>query len=311
MALNIKPIEDFKPTEKKVFAFLTIDGIQRILGTTPIDEIRYKTDYDLMEYKDFEMDKPQVYQLVLDLFREKFDKAYQNPNMWITDFKCGVQNGGIPIRWNRQSIKKGFQYIEDNKVFFVDCLQEQSIIKLDVLSLINGLINEFSEVYLLTFGDFKTYNPQLTTSEHIRTAMRQDALYYKGKGNIYKGLKRLFAFLRMDEAKNKTKIKSLLDLFNSPIGRLATLKSDLEEIELLLSQKFRPVPKEVIKRNLKYVYENVADEFKPSIEPLLKLSSISSLKSGIYSVMGQMNKTIQKNTKAYLEEAKNKNLFNI
>lgn len=309
MVLKIKSIEDFKPAEKKVFAFLSLDGTQRILGTTPIDEIKYKTDYDLMETKEFGMEKPEVFQLVLDLFREKFDKAFANPNMWITDFKCGVQPGGIPIRWNRQSIKKGFQYIEDKKVFFVDCLQEQSTIKLDVLSLIDGILNEFSEVYFLTFGDFKTFNPELSTREEIKTAMKQDALYYKGKGNIYKGLKRLFAFYRMDEERNKSKINKLLKLFNSPLGKLATLKSDLEEIELLLKQKFRAVPKEVIKRNLKYVYENVADEFKLSVEHLLKITSIQQLKTAIDNVMKQMNKTIQQNTKAFLLEPQNKNLF--
>lgn len=307
----VKSIQSFPKKERKIFAFLTLTGNQHIIGTTPIEYIKYKTDFDLYEYKDYQGEKPMVYEIVLEMFQKKFLNAYQNPNIWITDMKCGVQPGGIPIRWNRQTIAKGFQYIEDKKVSFVDCLQQTSTIKLDVLATIDGILNEFSEVYFLTFGNVKTYNPELSTKKQLATNMKLDALDYKEQDKLYKSLKRLFAFFRLYENKYKVRIKKLVTLFNSPTGKLATLKGDLEEIKLLIENgsKFRPVPKEVVKKNLKYIHDKIDDEFKPYIAQLLKSTSFKQLLVKISSVMEQLNDKINENTQEFLQ--KNKNLYNI
>ena len=124
MDLNIKQPKDYSKKERDVFAYLTLHGTQRVVGTGSIKEIDYAADYDLMEYVAFSRSS-EVYEMILDLFREKFRTAYNSKTIWLTDFKCGVMPGGKPIRWKKADIDRGFQIIEDDKIYFVECLQEQ------------------------------------------------------------------------------------------------------------------------------------------------------------------------------------------
>jgi hypothetical protein len=302
-----KPIEDFKPKEKKIFAFLHLGGIQRIVGTTPVEQIKYKTDFDLFEYDKFE-NEPQAYELVYKMFKDKFNNAHSNPNIWITDFKCGNVKS-IPIRWSLEDVNAGYKMIDDVRYDFVNCLQQKSMIKLDVLALINGILNEFSEVYFISFGKNKNYFSELSTTKQLKKMIYDDVLEYKEKGKYYKSLKRLFAYLRFNESKNKGRIKKLLDFFNSPVGLLATLKGDLEELELLINQTFRPVSDEIVKNQIKHIQDNVPEQYKQLLGHLLNIKSHQELTNEINNVMNEMNSTVQEETKKFIE--KNKTLYRL
>ena len=302
-----KPIEDFKPKEKKIFAFLHLGGIQRIVGTNSIEQIKYASDYDLFEYDKFE-NEPQAYELVYKMFKDKFNNAHSNSNIWITDFKCGNVKS-IPIRWSLEDVNAGYKMIDDVRYDFVNCLQQKSMIKLDVLALINGILNEFSEVYFISFAKNKNYFSELSTTKQLKKLIYDDVLEYKEKGKYYKSLKRLFAYLRFDENKNKSRINKLLNFFNSPVGLLATLKGDLEELELLINQKFRPVSNEIIKDQLNHIKSNAPEQYKQLLEHLLNIKSHQELTDGINQVMDEMNSTVQEETKKFIE--KNKTLFRL
>lgn len=302
-----KPMDEFSKEEQKIFSFLHLEGIQRLVGTTPIEQIEYKSDFDLFEYSKFS-NEPEAYELVYNMFKEKINNAYNSSNIWITDFKCGNVKS-IPIRWSREDMNAGYKIIDDVRYDFTTCLQQKSMIKLDVLALINGILNEFSEVYFISFGKNQNYFSELSTTKELSKMVYNDALEYKENGKYYKSLKRLFAYLRLNENKNKTRIKKLLDWFNSPIGKLATLKGDLEELELLLNQKFRQVNDDVIKRQLEHIKSNVSDAYKPILENLINISSHDKLIKGIDDVMSEMNEQVQTETKKFID--KNKTLYRL
>lgn len=305
--IEVKELEDFSKKEQKIFAFLHLGGTQRIVGTTPIEQIKYKTDYDLFSYDRFE-NEPQAYELVYKMFKEKFNNAHSNPNIWITDFKVGNVKS-IPIRWSREDMNAGYKIIDDVRYDFVNCLQQKSMIKLDVLALIDGILNEFSEVYFISFGKNKNYFTELTTTKELAKMIYSDALEYKEKGKYYKSLKRLFAYLRLNENKNKSRINKLLKFFNSPVGKLATLKGDLEELEILINQKFRPVSEEVIKNQIKHIQDNSPEEYKQLLDHLMSISSLPNLTNGINEVMDEMNASVQNQTKEFID--KNKSLYRL
>jgi hypothetical protein len=167
------------------------------------------------------------------------------------------------------------------------------MIKMDVLAIIDNVLNEFSEVYFVSFGKNNNYFSELNTKKELASGIYNDALGYKSKGKFYKSLKRLFAYLRLDETANAKKIKKLLNWFNSPIGKLATLKGDLEELELLLTQKFRPVSDDVVKKQLEHIKSKVSEEFKPLLDNLIGVSSHDKLIEGIKEVMNEMNAVVQ------------------
>lgn len=305
--IETKDVEDFSKSERKVFSFLHLEGQQRIVGTTPIEQIKYKSDYDLFEYTKF-ANKPQAYDAVYQMFKEKYNEAYKNDKVWISDFKCG-NHKSIPIRWDLQSINDGYKIIDDIKYEFTACLAQKSMIKMDVLALVNGILNEFSEVYFVSFGKHNNYFSELNTKKELKIGIYNDALEYKEKGKFYKSLKRLFAYLRLDETVNAKKIKKLLKWFNSPIGKLATLKGDLEELELLLTQTFRPVDDKVIKDQLEHIKKNVSDEFKPVLDNLMSISSHDKLVEDINDVMSEINNVVQSATKEFIDS--NRSLYRL
>lgn len=299
--MEVKTAKDYNQGQKKVFALLSLHGTQRVVGTGSLKEIDYAADLDLMEYVTFSRDT-EVYECVLDVFREKYRNAHATKTIWITDFKCGVLPGGQPIRWTRQTINAGHQFIEDTKVKFVDCLQEKSIIKMDVISLVDGLFTEFSEMYFINFGDFKTYDPEMTKKENIETNLLRDVQYYEGKGNYYKALKRLFAYLRISET-NPTLMNSLINFFNSKVGELASYNSDLELIDIMMEQTFRPVKAEDIVHNLTYIENNINPLFKDLVSSILdgKGSAILERLKGVQEILTQQ---IQDETKRFIQSSK-------
>jgi len=301
MSLKEKTDKDYSSGEKKVFALLSLHGSQRVVGTGSVQDIEYAADLDLMEYVSFTR-SAEVYECVLDVFREKYKTAYASKNIWITDFKCGVQPGGKPIRWTRQTIESGYQFIEDTKVMFVDCLQEQSIIKMDIISVIDGLFHEFSEMYFVNFGDFKTYEPETTKKENIETNLLLDVQSYAEKGNYYKALKRLFAYLRISES-NPTLLNSLVNFFNSKVGELASYKSDLELVDIMMEQTFRPVEAEDIVYNLEYIEKNINPLFKDLISSILDSQGEEILKR-LQEVQEILNDQIQAETKKFISSTK-------
>jgi len=305
MTLTIKQTKDYTKEERKIFAYLTLHGTQRIVGSASLKEVEYSADYDLMENISFERE-PEIYELILTLFREKFKTAYKSKNIWITDFKCGVLAGGKPIRWDRQSIAKGYQIIEDVKIYFVDCLQEKSSIKLDVISLIDGLFHEFSELYFLTFGDYKTYEPVYTKKKNIETSLLIDVKKYQEKGNYMKTLKRLFAYLRISETDPALQ-QELVSFFNSSVGELSSYKSDLELISIMLEQSFRPVKRKDIIYNLKYIEKHISPNFKDLVKSILKMKTIKQIKEHTQQTEEILNNDIQNNTKTYIKS--NKKLY--
>ena len=136
---------------KKVFKFLSITGLQTLVGSSADDDVIYSADYDLMEQKDFKKTN-NVYNDILTLFRKKYIQASKpNSNIWIIDFKCGMFRGQ-PIRWDKESIKLGYVVINDEPKYFVDCLQQESRIKMDVIAVdANGILNEYSDIYYNEF----------------------------------------------------------------------------------------------------------------------------------------------------------------
>ena len=136
----------------KIFNFLSITGQQTLVGSSADKDVIYSADYDLMEEKDFKKDL-NIYNKILDLFRKKYKLALKpKSNIWIIDFKCGMFRGQ-PIRWDKESIKKGYVLIDNEPKYFVDCLQQESRIKMDAIAVdTNGEINEYSDIYFIKIG---------------------------------------------------------------------------------------------------------------------------------------------------------------
>lgn len=232
-------VADSKPAR----LFLSIGGDQHIVGSANDPDVDHFADVDLMETKDFSLppgnnSKEVVSEHILKVFQEKFKKAYASKNTWITDFKCGQLPGGEAIRWNKETIVTGVQVLDTKQIFFTHCLQNTSRIKMDIIYFKDNNFIEVSDIYLISMGDFTTYNPELSTNEAMLAALRHDAeLYYK-EGNPYKAVKRLYSYAKL--VKNELLRKKLLTIINE-LGLLYMKVKDEDIAEMLMTQKFRPL----------------------------------------------------------------------
>ncbi len=175
-----------------------------------------------------------IYNKVLDHYRGIFKLFKNNKRIVITDFKCGVGNANVPYRWNYKTIKNGYQYDDNNiKVLFIDQLQKQSVIKIDILAYIPAQ-KEYTEItmnYYFNFGNDTSYKPY--TFDDILISIKKDALELRTEGNYYKSLKRLNSYNKLIKKSNKKLIK----IINSNYGIKSREKSNLTNLLYVLENK--------------------------------------------------------------------------
>lgn len=252
---------------KDIFAFLSIDGEQNLVGSRADKNIKYTADYDLKEKKTFKK-TADVYFHIFNLFRDKFKEALENPNIWITDFKCGMFRGQ-PIKWNKVEMKRGYKNIDGYKILFTDCLQQNSIIKLDIIGIDKDHnITEYSDIYKIKVGDLNLTQNE-PNSEDEKNSFLTD-FYGKVKYKKYfKALRRLYNYAIV--IKNKTLQNDLISIFNSSLGEDYKIMNDLNTLLMLLEQKFKPVDRNIILTHLKMMKINTKkNSLKPSLEEMIK-----------------------------------------
>ena len=138
---------------------------------------------------------------------------------------------GKALRWDYEAIKKR----ENNGITFDDAIKQKSMIKMDVVTLLNGRFIEITEVYNIYIDGSSNAD---YTKENVRHELMHDMQEQIKEGNYMKALKRRYSLLNLDN-KNKAEREKLVDYFNSPIGLLNRSKSDLETmLTVIQSKKF-------------------------------------------------------------------------
>lgn len=183
------------------------------------------SDIDAQNKEIYDDNDIETYKRILEHFKEVFKKFKNNKRIVITDFKCGIGKGNIPYRWKYKDIQRGYLYDDNNdKIYFIDQLQKQSIIKIDILAFIKSYFIEITMNYYFNFGDIdKSY--QSYTFDDILTSIKKDVIELREEGNYYKSLKRLNTYNRL---KKKEGNKNLLKIINSNYGILSRNKTLLE-----------------------------------------------------------------------------------
>jgi hypothetical protein len=227
-----RKINDYTKDLQYIFNTLTINKKYKVVGSANLKPILYNSDYDLIE-NDKGITPNQMYQS----FKNKFKIAKKDPNIYITDMKCG-EKGGEPLRWSYDDIMKG----KNKGIKFIDAIQMDSMNKLDIIAIIDNKITEFSDIYI-----FKEPKKE----DEIKNLF-DDFIEIVNEGNYFKALKRVFS-IKSIKYPNKQP-KQLLNYFNGDIGIINKCRSDLDILLLLLTeQTFRKVPLDVVKHNLQLI----------------------------------------------------------
>ena len=260
---------------KKVFKFLSVTGLQTLVGSSADKNVVYSADYDLMEQKNFKKNKA-IHNFILNLFRKKYNFALKpKSNIWIIDFKCGSFRGQ-PIRWDKESIKKGYVVINDEPKYFVDCLQQESRIKMDTIALdADGILNEYSDLYFINIGNF-SLSGAMETEKQSAISIFKDFQNMVVEKNYFKAIKRLYAYAKLEN--NKPLINELLKVINSPLGKQSNYIADINIILELIDNNFKRFKKQLIFNNLALLNIKIAKS--KSIEFIAKILKELTTKYG-------------------------------
>ena len=206
-------------------------------------------------------------------------------NAIITDFKLGENAKGEPLRWTYEEIKRR----ENNGITFEDALKQKSMIKMDIVTLLNGRFIEISEVYNIFIDGERNSD---YSKENIRKELIDDMNEQIKEGNLMKALKRKYSILNLDN-KDKMIREKLIDYFNSPIGLLNRCKSDLETLLIVIeSPKFDI---DEIRNSLQLLKESIsAFPVENNLEEISKLKTKDKMKVPIHKQILRLKEFINK-----------------
>jgi hypothetical protein len=304
--LHILERHEYEKGLRNIFNLLTVRGDYQVIGSGAIEEIKYGSDYDLQEFVK-EGDYKKSTQHLLDMFREKYRKAEADPNVFILDFKCGVDDEGKPIRWDKKTIKKGYQMVDGRKVTFQECLLMKSTIKMDITALVDGVFIEFSDNYYITLRDFNTFTAVAKSHEDILYSLQHEAEVKYHHGDYWKAMKRIFAYLK-SKGGNVRLVKLLVKYFNSVTGLLSKNRSELDIIALIITNKFRKPRREDVVRNLQLVRESLAsihgfklNDIEKRIDKISKLP-LSKMSKPLEEVIADTKAIVNADAKQFLDK---------
>lgn len=244
--LKTQSLENFPEDLQKAFHFLSIFSNYFLVGSAQYKNFIYSSDYDLNE-KFKCKDTTSVLTQLYHSFKEKFQHAKKDPDIFITDFKLGEDEDKEPLRWNYDEVIQGFKTQGNIRYSFIQCLQMKATMKLDTIVFINDTATEITDNYFLSIDHKPTLND--STKKETLHMLRDDYNEQIVTGNYFKAIKRLFSM----QALQGNPSKRLVELFNSDLGRLYKCISDLKILVELLDQTFKPVPLERVKSTLQII----------------------------------------------------------
>lgn len=251
-----------------------------------------------------------------ELFRlKKIDK--KELDLCIKFLKPKLRNFDIAIvnkeirfniaRWNTEEIKKGFLIRRGLKLTLEEAVQQKELTKIDVIAFNVNRYPEISMVYLYEMGGHVLNTGYNEEDRELLLQLTIPPLIYDD--NYFKVAKRVFAIERYRERPNLRVLEILMRMFNSDLGRLYQIISDLNttlymfdnytnldmnRIEYMLNQiRFRTsnfVNKKYEKHETEYL--KLLGEFEH--DPLKQRHKLEIYKNKMFELMNTQ-------TKEYLE----------
>jgi hypothetical protein len=305
-----RPIDAYVKKLRDVLDIISLSSKYKIIGSSNIKNILYNSDYDVDGfYNNTKGSVNKIVKYFQYIFRTLDSKRSYS---YITDFKCGVDDEGEPLKWTKEEVKANKkryvnEHLNDVYITLGEAIQQKSLIKLDVVSFINNTFIEISEKYYIKLkGDANVENSNINVNEIINSLKENEAGEIKDD-NYNKALKRNFSW-RSIKNRNDPKLKKLLEFFNSSVGILNKARSDLDVLILLLEKQ-----KPVLMKHLLTALDNMKFQISyNTIEDLtndfLKLEKIKT-KTMIYKPLLALRKKIYNIVNKYSKAFYKKNKF--
>ena len=276
----------FNNKVSQIGSIMSLESKVNVVGSASIQRSIYYSDYDL-----FETIQNKTSTVILNHFRSVFNIIKSAPNTVISDFKCGSSPNGSPLRWDYSEIQSGV----NNGVSFDEAIQQKGIIKLDIISYINGRFVEITEVYNVKINGKSNMD---YTNEEVIKSITTDYKDEVKKLNFMKALKKMYSISKLINNKDPL-LNILVSYFNSPIGLLYRCKADLETILTILSyNKFEL--KDIIE-SLQTLKEQIsAFPVNNDIEKISKIKLKADMKTQLKKQIQNINDFVNRDAKKFI-----------
>jgi hypothetical protein len=315
--MDEKPITMLNNEVIKTAYKFSIQHKIKLLGSNSLRGMLYPSDFD------FESELTDKRQALYLEFKKIFQDKKFMKGIYFMDFKCGIDkrfypfnidNPLLPKEW-RQKIKKSkydeeliretyilrwkpkdvingyITLIDGNRKSFIDCLEDDTIIKVDWIVPVGDTFAECSTNYY--------YKQTPSTKEEIIEGLKEDIEEYRNK-NTMKSMKRFYSLL-VSLGKDKKKQKELVSYFNSPIGYVNKIKNDLELLMDLTDK--HEIKWEIIESNIQMLKENLSNSVFPKDSVVLDLNTTQkNYKKKVNKVIDTLQKVLNEISKDILKK---------
>ena len=169
-------------------------------------------------------------------------------DLYFLDFIATTNDDGSPKHWTRQQILKSN---------FNDLLTHKNVIKIDVAQYTNGSFLPMSNWYEIRYENGRGINQDAETKDDPKSLREDIKKFYYEKRNYLKVLKRVFIIAQKD--KNKKLINKLVSIFESDIGKLYKLKSEIGTMISVLENYSDAKTIERVKSSLQNIKQDSAN----------------------------------------------------
>jgi len=173
------------------------------------------------------------------------------------------------------------------------------LVKLDTIFIIDNKINEITNNYL--------FRDSLPTSSDIKLSLQNEIREKIKAGEYFKAIKRIFSLNSLFRNKSKDQDK-LINYFNSDVGLLNKVRSDIDLLVVLIENKFKPVELELIRKNIQMIkYELsavIGIHLSAVFDKISLISNKTALVKELMKISGEISELVDDDAKLFLQKLK-------
>lgn len=250
--MKSKSITNIDKNTRKVFQLISIKE-PLLMGSNSM-RFNFSGDYDLFNVVYVSKNKNQFINKIIYAFKKMVKNVMKDKQLYYIEFMLGVDENNIPLKWNSKEILEG----KKGNYLLKDIFNNKSVFKIEIIYYDGKNFIPISNVYEIRYKNGVGINREEETRDDKKSIIEDMMKYYsKGKRNYMKILKRLFIISRLD--KNKQLEQKLIDIFNSDIGKIYKVKSDVEAIIKVMELYKNKTTRDRIKNSLQNLKEYLSN----------------------------------------------------
>jgi hypothetical protein len=225
---KIKHPTQYNTNVTKLFHLLSFKKHDPVVVGSNSMKFYHAGDYDLFSVVKTDVSLEKLKRMLFEEFQRMVTRVESDKDIFFVELMAGVDNEGKPLKWSPKEVKKGFMTREGHRYNFTGVLNEESIIKVEIIGYVPSVgFVPVSNAFEFQTSDGKGINHKQITIDTV-DSLKKDIKKFHEKGNLMKVLKRLF-IVSITE-KNKALSEKLTNIFQGDIGKIYKCKSSLEAV---------------------------------------------------------------------------------